>query len=111
MRASSLRDGVVAVAHENAVVEGAGLFQRVAVVRRAPAEEPPGEALLADELVEEDAPQALRGPAVAREERPRDFLREFQAEDWRVDVREEGGERLRLLILSLIHISEPTRPY
>ena len=97
MRAAELRDGVVAVAHEDAVVEGAGLPQRVAVVRRAPAEEAPGEALLADELVEEDAPQALRGPAVAREERARDFLRELQAEDGRVDVREEGCERLRPL--------------
>jgi hypothetical protein len=92
VRGAKLRDGVVAVADEDAVVERAGPPERLAVVRRRPAgEEAFREPFPAHELVEEDAAEALRRPAVAREEGACDFLRELQPENGRVDVREEAG--------------------
>ena len=98
VRGAELRDGVVAVADEDAVVERARPPQRFAVVRRrSAAEEALGETLFAHELVEEDAPQALGGPAVAREERAGHFLRELEAEDGRVDVREEALQDVRFV--------------
>ena len=75
VRRPELRDGAVAVPDEDAVVERARAPEGLAVVRRRASEEAFREALLADELVEEDAPQALRRPAVAREESAGHLLR------------------------------------
>ena len=95
MHAAQLRDGVVAVLEEDAFVEVFGALQADGRVDG----EVTGEVEIADELVEEEAAQALVGTRVAREERAFHDLGEIrQREDRAVEVREVRPETIRIAV-------------
>ena len=95
MHAAELRDGVVAVLEEHALVELLGALQADGRVDGEVA----GEVEIADELVEEEPAQALVGARVAREQRAlHDLGQVDQREDRPVEIREIRPERRRFVV-------------
>ena len=105
--AAQLRHRVVAVPDEHALVEGPRPLHRgVVPVRRSGGAEHRGEVGVAQELVQERAPEVPGRAAVAGEERPGHLLRQVQAEDRPVHVAEERGEPLAFRGSEVFHGDE-----
>src|SRR5712691_8420169 len=95
MDAAELRDGVVAVLEEDALVQ---LFRACEPDGRVDGEIA-GEIEIADELVEEQAAQALVGTRVAREQRALHNFRQIdEREDRLVEVREIRPQSSRFVL-------------
>ena len=94
VHAAQLGDGVVAVLEEHLLVQLLGPFETDRGVDRLVA----GDVEIADELVEEQPPQALRAAAVAGEQGPLHDLREVDEGEHRpVEVGEVAPEDVALL--------------
>ena len=100
MHAAELRDGVVAVFEEDAFVERFGALETDGRVDGEVA----GEVEVGDELVEEQAAQALRAARVAREQRALHHLGEVDhAVDRAIEVGEIRPEDGFLVVGELLH--------
>jgi hypothetical protein len=102
MDAAELRDGVVAVLDEHAVVETLGSLharggQVAALIH------------VLGELVQEEPSQGLRGPRVAREERSLHDLRQVHEGEHRALEVREVARQDRALVLGEVLGGEPER--
>ena len=99
VHAAELGDGVVAVLEEDLLVQLLGALQADRGVHGVVA----ADVQVADELVEEQAPQALRTAAVAGEQRTLDHLGQVdQGEDRAVEVGEVAPEDVGLVLGELL---------
>jgi hypothetical protein len=90
-----LRDRIVAVTDQDALIKGARLFQSSAVVGwiGLPTEEiAQSKRRITEKFIEESSPQTFRRAAIAREQRASNFLRQFKTECGAVEIGEKGGE-------------------
>ena len=96
MRSAQLRDGIVAIADQHAIIKGARFFQgRAVVVYRLAAEQIfQSELGIAQELIQECATQALGRAAVTRKQRPGYFLGKLQTKNRSLEVRKKRDQTL-----------------
>ena len=102
--AAELRHRVVAVTDEHAVIEGArAAHRRIVAAGRSRAVQHHGEVGVAEELVQERAPEVPGRAAVAGEERAGHLLGQPQPEDRPVHVGEEWREPLAFRRSEVFH--------